>query len=251
MKAAIIFFECITNMHVGSGEVNYNIIDNEVERDPVTGFPTIFSSGVKGALREFFETKGVDQDSIKKIFGSEKSNDASQGIVKILSADLIATPARASKGDKPYYLVSPKTAIDNLENKLQELCKQKIEKNSQKESDKAVEGINLSEKLTLQLADKLKLSELYLLEDKDYGMIDLPVMARNKLEDGTSKNLWYEEVVPHKSLFFFPVVVANDKDAEVLGKFLGDLEGEIVQFGGNASIGYGLCKITNIIRGAE
>ena len=44
----------MTNMHVGNGDVNYNIIDNEVEKDPVTGYPTINASGVKGALREFF-----------------------------------------------------------------------------------------------------------------------------------------------------------------------------------------------------
>ena len=54
MAAIIVNLECMTNMHVGNGDVNYNIIDNEVEKDPVTGYPTINASGVKGALREFF-----------------------------------------------------------------------------------------------------------------------------------------------------------------------------------------------------
>ena len=43
MKAYMIQLQCMTNMHVGNGDVNYNIIDNEVERDPVTGYPTINS----------------------------------------------------------------------------------------------------------------------------------------------------------------------------------------------------------------
>ena len=51
MTANIYLLECLTNLHVGSGEVNYNIVDNEVERDVVTNYPTINSSGVKGALR--------------------------------------------------------------------------------------------------------------------------------------------------------------------------------------------------------
>ena len=34
MAAIIVNLECMTNMHVGNGDVNYNIIDNEVEKDP-------------------------------------------------------------------------------------------------------------------------------------------------------------------------------------------------------------------------
>ena len=41
MNAYIVQLQCITNMHVGNGDVNYNIIDNEVEKDPVTNYPVI------------------------------------------------------------------------------------------------------------------------------------------------------------------------------------------------------------------
>lgn len=30
------FIQCITNMHVGSGDANYGIVDKLVQRDPVT-----------------------------------------------------------------------------------------------------------------------------------------------------------------------------------------------------------------------
>ena len=55
MAAIIVNLECMTNMHVGNGDVNYYIIDYEVEKDPVTGYPTINASGVKGAFREYFK----------------------------------------------------------------------------------------------------------------------------------------------------------------------------------------------------
>ena len=45
MSAIILKLKCITNLHVGNGEVNYTIIDNEVEKDPVTGYPIINASG--------------------------------------------------------------------------------------------------------------------------------------------------------------------------------------------------------------
>jgi CRISPR-associated protein Cmr4 len=32
---------------------------------------------------------------------------------------------------------------------------------------------------------------------------NLPVIARNNLENGESKNLWYEQIVPHQSRFVF------------------------------------------------
>ena len=51
MAAIIVNLECMTNMHVGNGDVNYNIIDNEVEKDPVTGYPTINASGVPPMAR--------------------------------------------------------------------------------------------------------------------------------------------------------------------------------------------------------
>ena len=61
MGAIVVNLECVTNMHVGNGDVNFNIIDNEVERDVVTGYPTINASGVKGALREYFKKNVAEE----------------------------------------------------------------------------------------------------------------------------------------------------------------------------------------------
>lgn len=72
----------------------------------------------------------------------------------------------------------------------------------------------------------------------------LPVIARNYLDSGISKNLWYEEVVPSRSLFYWAVERPTSN-----GDFLQLLKqhtNKRVQIGGNASVGYGLCQIRNL-----
>ena len=92
--------------------------------------------------------------------------------------------------------------------------------------------------------DKDKDKDLYIISDEDFReKISLPVIARNNLENGISKNLWYEEVVPHESIFTFAVITDdnNNSDLEI---FKAGISSKVIQFGGNASIGYGLCKVT-------
>ena len=236
MKAIIVRLECITNMHVGNGDVNYNIIDNEVERDPITGYPTINASGVKGALREYFMHKLPEK--VNDMFGSDSQGNSTPGKLKIFGADMIAMPARASKGKNAYYLVSSPTALANLQEKIMIFLNR--EENfaaAEAKESCAVEGLKLS------VCQNVFEKEIYTMEDDLFRKLALPVMARNKLDNGISKNLWYEEVVPHKSLFFFPVI-ANANDSALLDEFAKAIHGNVVQFGGNASIGYGFCKVT-------
>lgn len=235
MEAIIVILECLTNLHAGNGDVNYNIIDNEVEKDPVTGYPVINASGVKGALRKHFKNNEDEQNW----FGKD-----AQGKLKILGANMLAMPLRASKGEKAFYRVS----TDLMIQKFNEFCdiflnqNGKIPKWEPVDSMIAVETFKLDEKITFHGASTKY--DLYRIKTEDLRKIELPVIARNKLEDGISDNLWYEEVVPHESIFYFPVFV-EDTDRELLKKFIKALkDSSIIQFGGNASIGYGLCKVT-------
>ena len=227
MKAKIFVIECLTNLHVGNGDVNFNIIDNEVERDVVTGFPTINSSGVKGALRAFFEEN--DLSDIIEIFGSEDKGGTTSGSLKFLSANLLALPIRSiSGGDKPYSLHAPKTACEDF--------KQMI-KNFQLENVSIADIKGGDEKITLD-------------EDNScFEKYGLPVIARNSVGDQT--NLWYEEVVPHKSIFYFAVVDSTSEPENLLEVFTDSVRGKIIQFGANASVGYGLCKVIKVISGNE
>ena len=67
---------------------------------------------------------------------------------------------------------------------------------------------------------------------------DLPIIARNHLENGISTNLWYEEFVPHGSIFY-TAILTPEKDCKL------DFT-QPIQIGGNASIGYGFTKIEEI-----
>lgn len=241
MKSAIVELKCITNLHVGNGDVNYNIIDNEVERDPVTQYPTINSSGVKGSLRQFFRENGADQSLIRDIFGSDTSEGkVFPGQVKILAADMLAMPGRASAGTEAYYLMTTPAMLkryqDIYEMFLNEKIDEKIDENDIQIKSGKVEIEGEKPRCKVEIGGHT----LYRMPDETFRHISLPVMARNKLDDGKSSNLWYEEVVPHESIFYFPVIADNEK---LLERFIEQLDGHVVQFGGNATIGYGLCKV--------
>jgi CRISPR-associated protein Cmr4 len=71
----------------------------------------------------------------------------------------------------------------------------------------------------------------------------LPVLARNQLEQGISKNLFYEEIVPRRARFFF--FIERPAACDYLHEALQQL-GQRVQVGANATVGYGMCKIERI-----
>lgn len=257
MYAIVYKITCLTNLHVGSGEMNFDVIDNTVEKDPVTGLPTIHSSGVKGALRQHLAQNGCDAGDVENIFGTSRLDSAEvekenketgekkrvshtkPGQVKFYQADLLARPARASKGEKAYYLVTSDMAIEQYQMKMDVFAS----RCSTETKDLAkVETEGISSETGIKLLD----SDFVVLKDSELQNLPLPVLARNQLEDGISHNLWYEEVVPHKSIFTFAVSSENE---ETLNTFAGVIsKNPFVQFGGNASIGYGLCKVEEIGR---
>jgi CRISPR-associated protein Cmr4 len=93
--------------------------------------------------------------------------------------------------------------------------------------------------------------DLVLFSDEDFKDLDLPVLARNSLENGVSQNLWYEEVVPKRSRFYFVVAKPTHLDPadakENLEAYSKKFDAmDRVQFGANKSIGYGLSKVEKV-----
>lgn len=240
MKSILLKITCITNMHVGSDNVTYSLVDNEVEKDAVTNYPIINASGVKGAFRQALKDELGDKED--DIFGRASTNDDSaieKGKLKFLPAHMLARPMRTTTGEKPFYLVTTEGIMEQFEEYLS-CFGFEISDYTQNQEDSCVEveGIHI---------DPIKLSEfseeLYIMEDKTFRNIDLPVLARNCLQgDG---NLWYEEVVPHHSVFYSLVLSDGTTDGELnLEKFRQKLEGKnIIHFGGNETIGYGFTKV--------
>ncbi len=252
MKTVIYKIECLTNLHVGSGDVNYNIIDNEVEKDAVTGYPMIHASGVKGALREAMKnTPGVDID---KIFGSAGAgNGGRPGTHKFFDAHIISRPMRVFGSKKMSFIsVFTVTSINQYLKMLSAFGLNDYGFDTIEIPDfgnvsfltNTTEDILIEGEKTSKILDKL-LSKLNKLKDvlgDSFAMADnfddyaLPVVARNHLENGVSKNLWYEEIVPHGTVMYFAVICNNEAEAIAIP--------EITQFGGNASIGCGFCKVS-------
>ncbi len=266
MKTKFYFMTCLTNLHVGNGDVNFNVIDKEVERDPVTGYPTIHPSGVKGSLRRYFEQN--EPRNTVKLFGSsvqESIGSASTpGSLKFLSAQMLARPARASEGCSAFYMVTTKTALDQF-------CVATLALTGKRpfqttgispcidyriaDKDVGVEGYCVN--TAVPESSGIKKNQNYLndilggdfliLSDETFRKIPLPVVARNYLENGESKNLWYEELVPHESIFWF-AVLGDEAD---LACFDATINHRVVQFGGNASVGCGLCMLKGGISNVE
>ena len=248
MKTHLFRLECLTDMHVGNGEANYNIIDNEVQKDTVLAdVPIIHASGVKGALKEHFEQLWGENDAqIKNIFGD--SEDA--GRYKFFTAFCVARPLRVSSGDCPYVLAAGMDALRSFSALLEGLGLSSFYQYRELAFDNAfasnVPNIEI-EGESAQKVDSDPSDPLQRLIGPEFAVAktlrgyDLPVRARNALDDnGLSKNLWYEELVPHKSIFYFAVITPEDTCGLEFEK------GRPVQFGGNASIGNGYASITKM-----
>lgn len=249
--------KALTNMHVGSGEISYDLIDNKVQRDVATGYPTINSSSLKGALRNHFE--GKKYSNPLKVFGDKNGKT---GEYKFFSANLLSIPVRSNK--KPFFRAACPQIIEDLVNCIEEFDIQYDLKNKlntlkklspQEKRPIIFEEIKdvIIEDYFAEFADYPNIEELeglfgknmVLFSNDDFKalMKELPVLARNKLENGESKNLWYEEVIPRESRFYFTVLNGEDSFDNGFNKIL--LDGP-VQIGANASIGYGYTIIEQL-----
>jgi CRISPR-associated protein Cmr4 len=273
MKTELYTIETLSNLHVGSGEINFDVIDNQVQRDAITNLPNINSSSLKGAFREHFSVAGEEPSTmVKYIFGGSNDDKDSHtgGAYSFFEAQLLTRPVRSNV--KSYFnATSPaviKNLLESIENfdivfdetlkqELIEFSKLKPQKhkpiifqnitNAVLEDDSALSDKFDTSKLTPFLGENLAL-----FEESDFQALDLPVLARNALENGVSQNLWYEEVVPKKSKFFFYIGKADNLDPKDYDQKIKsfesrfDRDGGRIQFGANKSIGYGYSLVKKV-----
>ena len=259
--------DCRSNMHVGSGDSNYGVIDKQIQRDVTDKLPCIYASSLKGAFREFFEEKLKNKTLADTIFG-EGENKSSRGVTKgshiFDQAMLFSLPVRSNL--RPFFnATAPMVAEKLLErirlsNKqttnqfvlaLTELKNIEVSKGTPLAVNFEPENLQLEEYETVIKTDK-QLSGLcnylgqsfVIVSDADFIEITddyhLPVIARNKLDNGESKNLWYEQVLPRETKLTFFVDYAIDNS------FHANVNNSQLQIGGGSTIGYGYTKIMNI-----
>lgn len=270
-KTKQIFIKTKTNLHVGDSGTNFDIIDKKVQRDSISELPIINASSLKGAIKDYarlFVTQeskdlnNIDKEAFDKIFG-----DDMQGLIRFLDSFLLFIPLRAN--NKPFYHVTSKESLlntveffESLGVEIKEESKQEINKlkdnivlNSTEVAyieDTKCEPLEINiEKLLSFIPSTIRPKDIAIFKNDDFIDVvkHLPIIARNKLKDGKSDNLWYEEIVPRESIFYTAMLDYNNfgtssefKYKKGFEAFYNILQKDFVQIGANASIGFGLCK---------
>lgn len=262
-----------TNMHVGSGKNNYGIIDNLIQRDILTDYPTINSSSLKGALREYFECDTKNSGLVRHVFGSEPNERAgnnSPGEYRFFSAYLLSMPVRSNT--LPFLNITCPELIQDFLTSLADFGITHPQAEVLKKwaaclqsNDEAIhfmpnDGEVIAEAMDMEVKAgsfdnmeviKQLIGEYPILVSKERfteltNDNHLPVISRNYLENGISKNLWYEQVLPRQSRFYFVVLSPNGGENHFT-TFNETINSNLIQIGGNASIGYGFSKISKLI----
>lgn len=216
------------NLHVGNENVSsYGLIDKAIQRDALTNLPCINSSSLKGALNEYAtEMTNLNPTERISIFGVDKGKENSEtkkGGSIFFDANLLLLPRQ--KDNSLYELVTTENILNNFAERA------------------TMFGFSLTKD---QLKEKLNNTGLkfrILETDKEFKEYcsddELPIIARNCLENGESKNLWYEQILPQKTVLG-TLIISHDNLLEER------IKDKIIQIGANATIGFGYCRFVKL-----
>jgi CRISPR-associated protein Cmr4 len=181
-----------------------------------------------------------------EIFGSDKDHpsDMSQGGFRFFEANLLSLPVRSKSGE-PFYRATSKDITTQLNGIIQGFGETNIFPDIALSASKS--QTEFGEFPLIQ--NPALFGEFAILMDKenmDTAAEELPLLARNSLDNGQSSNLWYEEVVPRQTRFVFFVAVPNDLSSSFDNHFDKYVHNNVIQIGANATVGYGYCKFNKI-----
>ena len=272
-KHSIVGIYCETQLHAGSGQA-IGAGDLPVQRERTTGWPTIQASGLKGSFRDAYEK--YDGANTEAIFGTENSGDQA-GAISIGDARILLFPVRSSVA--PFLWVTCPAILRKLKRdgriigKTYKWTVPDVQDESylgQRNAQGIIfEDLQLSnkEQIEKEILDTLKsllpLDDFYnspnlgdylcIISDKSFSMLvetATEIHARIQLnENKTSKNLWYQELVPSNTVFYTVVSMmderkSNDKKkADDLMKSLKDILCEYIQIGGDETLGRGWSRL--------
>lgn len=231
-----------TNLHVGNeNSTSYGIIDKAVQRDVLTGLPCINASSLKGAINEFCISGGMRPEERVEIFGSDKTGkqEPKKGNAIFYDAQILFLPVQDDNNLFTY--ATSEAVLKHMESRLE------------------LFGIKNLNPNVFKVAGNSGYSEDWQRDDFSSLCSDenLPIIARNVLENGQSKNLWYEQVIPAETIFyaviqepdFYTIIQKPDTPIKKSGGLLAEaIKNKIIQIGANATIGYGYCKFDLIAK---
>lgn len=283
MQASLFTITAQTNLHVGSGDANYGIIDKLVQRDAVSGLPTIHASSLKGAILQHFDRQsGMTDDYIDEVFGRQvkvrwkdksrtNADDGKTGGYIFLQAQLLSIPVRSNR--QAFFRASGSTVLAELRLQLLDLGLTEADAPlAQALAKLAEESKNKAVVLEQGLAGKHHLEDI---KDENLQMTTLTGAGLDKVKSLLGSSA---VILPDDKLraltdnHHLPVIARNflengqstnlwyeqvvprqsrfsflvlEKEAPQLSSDFGNrLTGQgLVQVGANATVGYGQCKI--------
>lgn len=272
MNTKLLFIQALSPIHAGTGQ-GVGMIDNPIAREKSTDIPFIPGTTIKGVLRDACD----NDDDCKMIFGSARNDaDLTMGAVTFSDARLLLLPVRSLKGvfawvTSPLLLkrlmrdagkidgVSlPPIGEDNClisntsELKLNngKVVLEDLDLNSKANDviDKWADWLadSLYEKNSVW-HDEMK-KRLCIVSDDSLAFLletATEITARVAMEKETKTvkegALWYEEALPVETVLVSMLISKNESVFNKLKEFA---DNKTLQFGGNATVGRGLCKVT-------
>lgn len=264
VPAMLLGFTAETSIHAGAGSAN-RVIDLPIMREHSTGWPVVFGSAVKGALRAKAEVSGMDEDTLFTLFGPDTGNASEHaGSLMISDARLLLLPVRSLTSQfryvtspdllrrwqrdqlraglpEPDFTIpgpAPEQALVGRGTKVAELFLEEYVYQTDGSEDlsaliKALAGISgrteteLEDKLTIVNDDQFSLLCSAAIPVNPHVAID---NSRKTVKPGA---LWYEESLPPETVLYSVVgaqhsrrEALNRSAREVLDMFASELFGE-------------------------
>ena len=95
-QAKPLFLIVETPLHAGSGS-DLGIVDLPIQREKHTDYPKIEASGLKGSIREIFDTQAKTKEQTGIVFGPEQG-DLHAGALGFTDARLLLFPVKSVSG---------------------------------------------------------------------------------------------------------------------------------------------------------
>lgn len=277
-----LFIYSVSPLHMGAG-TTVGVIDNPIQREVHTGWPSMAGSGIKGAIRHALNgEQGWQKDLLTAIFGPapESSADLHAGALSFTDAQLICFPVRSLK--RAYVYATCPTAIARLGRLLGKSWV--VPDFEETEALIGNSGLLQDNRLILEalaydprmdksaeeisgwlassaipagfFADKLR-TDLVILPDTDFTHFvrnSTLVEPHVRIEEssGTAKDggLFYTENLPPESLLVTLAMASDTRNGktisakQVIDNLTGALSARSVwQFGGDATTGRGLVML--------
>ncbi|WP_322512542.1 type III-B CRISPR module RAMP protein Cmr4 [Chloroflexus sp.] len=278
MTARVYFLHALSPLHAGTGQ-GVGVIDLPIAREKATGIPYLPGSSVKGVLRDAMQMQNKN-GAVTKLFGPDTTNAAEHaGAAQFADARLLLLPIRSLRGifawiTSPYLLrrfardaresgLTPPSQIPAPAERQQALVSGTaivFEHNKERlvvledldlKASESSDAKNWASWLGQQAAIDEATQRLCIVHDDVLSFLlqtATEVVARIRLQDNTKTvaqgALWYEEALPAESLLY-GVIVTQTINSYKADQAIADLQvfdQKIFQFGGNATVGRGMCQ---------